>query len=67
MTTIDNKSGNLVTAEEAREGINSLIKQYREILDGINISIKEHEQAIIALKEQKERLKAFIPNNAPIK
>ena len=65
-TTIDNNSGNLATAEEARESINDLIKQYRSLIESINNSIAEHEREIAALKEQKQRLIKLIPNNQPL-
>lgn len=66
MDTIDNKSGNLATAEEASNAINSLIKQYRELDAAISLRIKEMEAELAALKEQQARLREFIPRNAPL-
>jgi hypothetical protein len=67
MTTIDNKSGNLATAEEARIHINGIIEQYRALIKDINAAIDAHEAEILALKEQKQRLVSLIPNNQPIR
>lgn len=66
MDNRDNGCVKLVDAEEARNGINSLIEQYRQLLESIDNAIKEHEKELAELRTQRDRLVTLIPRNQPL-